>query len=147
MRKLVLGLAVALASGLLVAGLAFASGSETHKLSARLNAKQEVPKPVGSLAGAKGKFTGTLVGRKLTWKLTFSGLSGPAGAAHIHLGKKGVAGNVIVSLCAPCKSGVHGKATVSAAVAKAINAGKTYVNVHTAKNANGEIRGQLKPHA
>ena len=146
MRKLVLGLVVVLSAGLLATGLAAASSRETFKLSAHLNAQQEVPKPVGVPAGAKGSFTGRLVGRKLTWKLTFSGLSGPAGAAHVHLGKKGVAGNVIVPLCAPCKSGVHGHATVSEAAAKAIRAGKTYVHVHTAKNANGEIRGQLKAH-
>ena len=29
-------------------------------------------------------------------------------------------------------------------IAKAIEAGKTYVNVHTRKNPNGEIRGQIK---
>jgi hypothetical protein len=66
-------------------------------------------------------------------------------AAHIHLGKTGKAGNVVVPLCAnaKCKSGVHGSATLTAAVLKALTTDGTYVNVHTAKNPNGEIRGQV----
>jgi hypothetical protein len=79
----------------------------------------------------------------LAWKLTFSGLTGPATAAHIHLGAMGKAGNVAIPLCAPCKSGVHGKATLSASLKRALAHHKLYVNVHTAKNPNGEIRGQL----
>jgi len=70
---------------------------------------------------------------------------GPANAAHIHLGKAGKAGNVVVPLCAgaTCKSGVHGTVTLKAAVLKALKAGGTYVNIHTAKNPAGEIRGQI----
>jgi hypothetical protein len=143
-RKLISGAAM-LAAALSVAGLAFGAGNAvSYKLSARLTAGAEVPKQVIKVPGAKGTFTGTLTGRKLTWKLTFTGLSGAAAQAHIHLGKAGVAGNVIVPLCAPCRSGVHGKTTVSAATAKAIKSNKTYVNVHTAMNAAGEIRGQLR---
>jgi hypothetical protein len=112
-------------------------------VSAKLNAKQEVPAQVVKDTKARGKFTGTLVGSKLTWKLTFSGLTGKATAAHIHLGAKGKAGNVAIPLCGPCKSGVHGKTTLSAALNKALKHHKLYVNVHTAKNLNGEIRGQL----
>ena len=97
----------------------------------------------GQGAGWTGTFTATLSGTKLTWKLTFQKLSGKAGAAHIHLGRPGKAGNVAVSLCGPCASGVSGKATLTPAQVKAILAGGTYVNVHTAKNAGGEIRGQI----
>ncbi len=60
------------------------------------------------------------------------------------MGKVGAAGPVIVPLCGPCKSGQTGKATISGAVIKALESGKAYVNVHTAKNAAGEIRGQVK---
>ena len=41
------------------------------------------------------------------WKLTFAKLSGAATAAHIHLGAKGKAGNVLVALCGPCTSGAR----------------------------------------
>jgi hypothetical protein len=142
-NKLVAVLAFAVAASLAVAALAFGARASSVGVTAKLNAKQEVPAQVVKNTTAHGKFTGTLVGRKLAWKLTFSGLTGPATAAHIHLGAMGKAGNVAIPLCAPCKSGVHGKATLSASLKKALAHHKLYVNVHTAKNPNGEIRGQL----
>lgn len=143
MKKLVAVLAFAVAASLAVVALAFGARTSSVSVSAKLTAKQEVPAQVVKDTKAKGKFTGTLAGSKLKWKLTFSGLTGPATAAHIHLGAMGKAGNVAIPLCAPCKSGVHGKTTLSAALKKALKHHKLYVNVHTAKNPNGEIRGQL----
>lgn len=144
MKKLSMTLAFALAVSLTVAAFASAgSTTTTIRVHATLNAKQEVPVQVVKDKKAKGMFTGKLVGRKLTWKLTYSGLTGKATAAHIHMGKIGKAGNVLVPLCGPCKSGAHGSTRVSAAVKKALTHHKTYVNVHTAKNPNGEIRGQI----
>ena len=143
MKKLVAVLAFAVAASLAVVALAFGARASSISVSAKLNAKQEVPAQVVKDTKANGKFTGTLAGSKLTWKLTFSGLTGPATAAHIHLGAMGKAGNVAIPLCAPCKTGVHGKTTLSAALKKALKHHKLYVNVHTAKNPNGEIRGQL----
>jgi len=127
---------------------AFASAGRTSSkmLGATLNAKQEVPAQVVKDATAKGAFTGTLTGTKLTWKLTFTGLTGPATAAHIHMGGMGTAGAVLVALCGPCTSGAHGTATLPAAVSKALSKHLAYVNVHTAKNPNGEIRGQISEH-
>ncbi len=84
-----------------------------------------------------------MTGKTLKWKLTFSGLTGPATAAHIHTGAKGKAGPVVVPLCAPCTSPVSGKAKLTAAEMKSFKAHKLYANVHTMKNPNGEIRGQL----
>lgn len=112
-----------------------------------LRASQERPKPKGKLAKAKGTFTATVTRNGdsgvITWRLTFSKLSGRAIAAHIHSGARGKAGPVIVPLCAPCRSGARGRATVSSSVLDALESGRTYVNVHTKKNAAGEIRGQL----
>ena len=54
-----------------------------------------------------------------------------------------MAGPVVVPLCGPCRNGQVGKATITAATISAIESGKAYVNVHTAKNAAGEIRGQI----
>jgi CHRD domain len=132
-----------------LAMLVFAAVSSAHtsagkiQLSATLNAGQEIPKQVVKNQSAHGTFSGTLTGTKLTWKLTFAKLTGGATAAHIHLGGMGKAGNVIVPLCTPCKSPVTGTATISASLLKTIKKHGTYVNVHTAKNPNGEIRGQL----
>jgi hypothetical protein len=112
-----------------------------------LRAAQERPRPKGKLAKAKGTFTATVTrtgtSGVITWRLTFSKLSGRAIAAHIHSGARGKAGPVIVPLCAPCRSGARGRATVSESVLNALESGRTYVNVHTKKNAAGEIRGQL----
>jgi CHRD domain len=141
-----LTLACALVS-FLVAAAAAASVRDTYKVSASLTAGKEVPKPKGA-TGATGSFSGMYVenakGAVLTWTLSFKHLTGSATAAHIHTGKPGVAGAVIVPLCAPCKSGQTGKTTIPASVIATIESGNAYVNVHTVKNAGGEIRGQVK---
>lgn len=111
--------------------------------TAKLNIAQEVPKETGAPSNAGGAFTATLTGSTLKWKLSFAYLTGQATAAHIHTGAKGKSGPVIVALCGPCKSGAHGTMKVSAAVIKTVEGGGAYVNVHTAKNPNGEIRGQV----
>src|SRR4051794_4544621 len=129
-------------------GLTAAASGSRHMtpmmFGATLNAGQETPHPTGAMSGASGKFTATVTGTKIKWKLTFSHLTGPATAAHIHAGKKGVAGAVLIPLCGPCKSGASGTGAITAAQLKMLEAGGTYVNVHTAKNAGGEIRGQVK---
>jgi len=112
-----------------------------------LRASQERPKPKGSVRRARGAFTVTITRQGssavLVWQLTFSRLTGKAFAAHIHSGARGKPGPVIVPLCAPCRTGARGRATVNASVLKALQSGRTYVNVHTAKNPAGEIRGQV----
>jgi CHRD domain len=113
------------------------------KFTAALNIGQEKPHPKGTKAGASGRFTATLNGTALTWRLTFKQLSGPATAAHIHTGARGTSGAVLVPLCGPCSSPASGSATLTSTQINSLNAGKLYVNVHTSKNPNGEIRGQI----
>ena len=144
MRKLVSILALGALSALAFASLSAARPAAAHfRLTATLNAGQEIPKQVVKNQAAHGTFTGALTGTTLKWKLTFAKLTGSATAAHIHLGGMGKAGNVIVPLCNPCTSGMTGTATISGSLLKTIQKHGTYVNVHTAKNPNGEIRGQL----
>src|SRR5580765_5490665 len=140
MRRLLLVPAVTVAAAaLVVTGLGLgASGSSSVKLTAKLAAGSEVPAPKAA-ARATGLFTASLSGRSLTWRLTFSRLTGRALAAHIHLGKAGVAGPVAVPLCGPCVSGAHGTVTLNAKTKAAVLSGGAYVNVHTDKNAAGEI--------
>jgi len=139
-KKLV-ALLVVVAVGAMAAA-AFAA-TRTTTWTAALSSGQEVPKQVVKNTAAHGQFKGTLKGSKLTWKLTFSKLTGPATAAHIHMAAKGKSGNVVVPLCGPCKSPVTGTATITPALMTAFKKHLLYVNVHTAKNPNGEIRGQL----
>jgi cytochrome c551/c552 len=120
----------------------------SYKVNTKLNTRLEVPRPKGATRGT-GTFTGTLkvasaARATLTWKLTFARLTGPALAAHVHLGAPGKAGKVVVPLCGPCRSGRGGTKRVSAAAATAMIAGKAYVNVHTKRNPGGEIRGNVK---
>jgi CHRD domain len=50
---------------------------------------------------------------------------------------------VIVPLRAPCRSGASGRATVDGAVLNTLESGRAYVNIHTARNPLGEVRGQI----
>jgi hypothetical protein len=143
MRKFA-GVLAVVAAALSVAALAAAAPSKEVMVGAKLDAMQEIPHV--KAPNAKGSFTGTVVGGKLKWRLTFSGLTGAASAAHIHVGAMGKAGNVLVALCGPCKTGQSGTTKVSAMVLRDIQKHLTYVNVHTAKNPNGEIRGQVSAH-
>ena len=138
----------ALLFGGTVAGAAVArTQATTIQVSTAMNAAQEVPAPTGNVAGARGTFTATVsrtdTGATLNWQLTFTGLTGAAGAAHIHRAPQGQPGGVVVPLCGPCQSPASGSANVDASVLEALQTGGTYMNVHTATNAPGEIRGQI----
>jgi CHRD domain len=141
-RKLVALLAAGAVCALAVAAVSLAA-PRGMGWSAKLTPGAEVPKQVVKNPAGTGAFHATLSGSKLKWTLTFSKLTGPATAAHIHMAAAGKSGNVVVPLCGPCKSPVSGTATLSAALIKAFGKHLLYVNVHTAKNPNGEIRGQL----
>jgi hypothetical protein len=141
MRRLA---AAAVALALVLVGAASAAPREIHKLKATLNAGQEIPRQAVKVSGATGGFTATMTQNgKITWKLTYKTMSGPVMAAHIHLGKVGKAGPVVVPLCGPCHSGQTGTGQATAAQVKAIESHGAYVNLHTAKNPAGEIRGQI----
>ena len=80
----------------------------------------------------------------LTWTITYSGLTGPATAAHFH-GPAGLGVNAppSVPLSGSLDSPIKGTATLTAAQVSDLTAGNWYLNVHTAANPGGEIRGQV----
>jgi hypothetical protein len=134
----------ALGLALLVAGAANArSQATTITVGTTLDAAEEVPQPSGDVAGARGTFTATVTRSAMNWRLSFSGTTGPVGAAHVHTGARGVAGPVSIPLCSPCSSPASGTANVDASVLSALQTGRAYTNVHTQANAAGEIRGQI----
>jgi hypothetical protein len=144
MKKLAVASA-ALLLAVVVTAVAVAAAKKTV-WTAALSSGQEVPKQVVKDANAHGLFKGTVTGTTLKWRLTYAKLTGPATAAHIHMAAKGKSGDVVIALCgaAPaCKSGLTGTATLTAAEKTAFKKHLLYVNVHTAKNPAGEIRGQL----
>jgi hypothetical protein len=134
--------AVAVLVSALAASAAPTAPNATVRLKAFLTVNQSIPTPKG--AHGSGTFTATVTSRTIKWRLTFRGLTGPAAAAHIHSALAGRANPApLVPLCGPCTNGQRGTATASAAALKKILGGATYVNVHTAKNGAGEIRGQI----
>ncbi len=80
----------------------------------------------------------------LRWKVSYTGLSGAATAAHFH-GPAAVGANAGVALGWPgaISSPMEGSATLTPAQAADLLAGKWYANIHTAANPGGEIRGQM----
>lgn len=142
MRRLTVVVAISSCCALALTALSLAV-AQKRVWTAALSSGQEVPKQVVRNTAAQGLFKGTLSGDKLKWRLTFSRLTGPGTQAHIHLGHKGKSGTVLISLCTPCKSPETGTATISPTVLNDFKKHLLYVNVHTAKNPNGEIRGQL----
>src|ERR1700729_2302691 len=129
---------LALGATIALAGPAFA-----EKMKATLDGKSEVPANASAGAGT-ADIDYDAATKKLSWKLTYTGLSGPATAAHFH-GPAEVGKNAGVEVAIPgaTSSPAEGSATLTDAQAADLAAGKLYVNVHTAANPGGEIRGQV----
>jgi hypothetical protein len=123
--------------------IAFAGSASAEKLKATLSGKTEVP-PNASSGTGTADLDYDPASKKLSWKLTYSGLSGPATAAHFHgPAEAGKNSGVAVAIPNAASSPVEGSATLTDAQAADLLAGKYYVNVHTAANPGGEIRGQV----
>ena len=112
-------------------------------LTTQLRGANEVP-PVASTASGSVDAMFNKATNLLRWKVNYSGLSGPATAAHFH-GPAAVGANAGVALgwTNPIANGMEGSATLTAAQAADLMAGRWYANVHTAANPGGEVRGQM----
>lgn len=100
----------------------------------------------GVTSAGKGAATASLdtATKMLTWDVEYSGLSGPATAAHIHgPADPGANAGVVVPFTGNLGSPIKGSATLTDAQIAQLEAGKWYVNIHTDANKGGEIRGQL----
>jgi hypothetical protein len=100
----------------------------------------------GVTSTGKGSAMATLdtATKTLTWTVDYSGLSGPATAAHIHgPADPGANAGIVVPFTGDLASPIKGSATLTDAQIAQLEAGKWYVNIHTAANKGGEIRGQL----
>ena len=115
---------------------------------ADLSGDEEVPAVATTGMGAS---TATLDPETMTLNVTgtFSGLSAPASAAHIHAGRRGENGDVVFPLVLAAEgdgtSGtLEGEFTLTPEQVDTLRSGGYYVNVHTPNNPGGEIRGQLR---
>jgi CHRD domain-containing protein/predicted actin-binding protein len=115
----------------------------TAGFRAVLRANQEVTYPNGSRTASIGHFTARLSGKTLRWTLTYSHLSGRATVTRLNKGARGTNGAPFKSLCRTCLATTRGTLTLTASQLNAMLHGQTYVNIHTAMNTRGEIRGQI----
>ncbi len=140
----------------------------TH-LRAQLRGLNEVP-PTASRATGELRASISSDESSISFTLSYAGLSGNPGAAHIHFAPTKVNGGVMIFFCGgggkpPCPAATSGTVTgtLTAAdivgpaaqgiqpapaglfsdVVRAIRTGNTYVNLHTAQFEAGEIRGQI----
>jgi hypothetical protein len=168
-RRIQLAAAVAIVSIVsVVATTALAGDGKNAK--AKLDGYQELsagtpPGPVSTLGN--GKFKAKIRSNEIRFTLEYRDLEGGAvNAAHIHFAQRAVNGGISAFLCGgggkpPCPpspgtvtgtitpADVIGPAVQGIApgefneLVRAIRAGATYTNVHTATWPNGEIRGQI----
>lgn len=108
-----------------------------------LSGDQEVP-PVATSASGVGQIR-VMADGAVSGSVTTTGVLGTM--AHIHIGAKGVNGPVIIPLTGtgPGVWSVPAGAKLNAEQLAAHQAGKLYVNVHSALNKGGEVRAQLTP--
>nr|WP_294510349.1 CHRD domain-containing protein [uncultured Rhodopila sp.] len=134
----------ALLATALAAAFVTSASAATVEYTAKLSGRSEIPKVDGK---GKGKLDASFdtASKELKYTLTYEGLSGPATAAHFHgPATRAQSGGVIAPIGgANPTSPVSGSVTLTEDQAKALASRKIYVNIHTAANPGGEIRGQV----
>jgi len=112
-------------------------------LSTQLRSSNEVP-PVVTSGGGSVDASFNKDTMQLRWKVSYNGLTGNATAGHFHgPAAVGVNSGVALGWANPITSGMEGSATLTAAQAADLMAGRWYANIHTAANPGGELRGQM----
>jgi hypothetical protein len=147
--------ALGCAVGITKDGITSSVFAQEQEFTATLSAQEEVP-PTNSQATGTSEFT--VAGDSgIEYNVDASNIQGVT-AGHIHSGKQGENGPVIVTLLkneSPTNE-VSETGSITADnlegpmagkqlsdLVTAMSNGETYVNIHTEQNPNGEIRGQL----
>ncbi len=131
------------ASGLLAACTAARPPSYVQAYTASLDGATEVPPRA---VPGTGRFLANYdpATHKLSYSMSFTALTGPATAAHLH-GPAAVGQNapVVVPFPPPIVSPFGGTMTLTDPQVQMLQGGMMYANIHTAANPGGEIRGQV----
>ncbi len=114
--------------------------AEMMKFTTVLNGASEVP-AVETTATGSAEVSVDTDAKKVSWLVKIDGLSGDATAVHIH-GPASATEKAapVIDMSAGI---LEGSADITDAQMTELKAGKYYLNVHTAKFPDGEIRGQL----
>lgn len=147
--------AAVLIAGLLLAAIPSTALAADEVFTADLSGGAQVP-PIA--VDGTGEATVTISDDESTvsWEITYSGLTGDPAAGHIHVGPADGTGPVMIPFASVSATGSSGSFAAAdyttgdglpadwAGVLDAIRDGNAYVNIHTAANQAGEIRGQLQ---
>jgi CHRD domain len=133
--------AVLLSAFLFAASSSFAAVVD---YTASLKGSTEVP-PNDTKGTGTVSATYDTASKKFSYTVTYSGLTGPATAAHFHgPAAPGVNAPPVVPVPTTALANpIKGDATLTDAQAADLAAGKWYFNIHTAAHGPGEIRGQV----
>ncbi len=103
---------------------------------------QEVPVNA-SPASAVGSFIVSSASSKIDYKIVANGLTGPITSAHLHYGAFGVNGGIAAPLTFSGNTLVGSYQPTTNGFVDSFFRGRIYLNIHTAANPGGEIRGQI----
>jgi len=113
--------------------------------TATLTSAEEVPPAANSKGTGTAEVRLDIKTNEFTYKVSWSGRTGPATMGHIHgpAAKGANAGVVVPFPGVPGNMATDGKGKLTQAQYGDLAAGLYYVNIHTAQYPGGEIRGQL----
>ena len=139
-KRLSVAVAAAVVAVMMLAGPVLAAPVVT--LEASLNGKQEVPGRGDRNGSGDAKLIVTRA--KVCYVLRTDDIRRPQ-AAHVHEGRRGVAGDIVVELKPPRNGFSSGCERISRSLSRDLRNNPThyYVNVHNKPFPNGAIRGQL----
>jgi hypothetical protein len=121
---------------------------------ATMTGGNERPNPINPAGNGTATFTIDDAETTISYTLSVASMTSNVTASHIHLGNASVSGSIIVPLATPTSATSTVNGTITAAstlqlgltlpsLIALMRTSDVYVNVHTANNPGGEIRGQI----
>ena len=134
------------ATALILAIGATLGAQEAERFGERLSRMPVDLRTTSAISGA-GSVTAELSGNELTITVRFNGLSSGVTAAHVHNAPVARRGGVAFAVDLRDASGTAGEivdtVTLTEAQIAELRGGRYYVQLHTANNPGGELRGWL----